>query len=67
MSIIVGSRDARFHPHLNDEIRQIGFSAPVANNIQAHQDDLVAISFTVSAAFEQTPGPHAGQAMTAAE
>jgi len=48
-----------------DEIGQIGFSAQVAHNILGHDNDLMAVHFTVTAAFEQTPGPAAGQALAA--
>lgn len=50
-----------------DEISQIGFPAPVAHTILAHQDDLVTVCFTIDAAFEQTPGPQAGQALPRAD
>ncbi len=50
-----------------EEISQLGFAAPVARNILAHQDDLVAITFTIASAFEQTPGPQAGQTLPASD
>jgi len=46
-----------------DEIGAIGFPRHVAEAILGHPPgDLVAVSFTPSAAFEQTPGPQAGRA-----
>lgn len=48
-----------------DEIGQLGFAAEVAHTILGHDDDLVAVHFTVAAAFEQTPGPAAGQPLSA--
>ncbi|WP_119293031.1 pyridoxamine 5'-phosphate oxidase family protein [Azohydromonas sediminis] len=44
-----------------DEIGHIGFAAVVAHTLLAHQGDLVAVRFTVDEAFEQTPGPSAGE------
>jgi hypothetical protein len=45
------------------EIGQIGFTAEVARTMLGHApDDLVAVHFTPSAGFEQTPGPTAGDA-----
>ena len=43
------------------EIGELGFAPEVAHTILGHDDDLVAVHFTVAAAFEQTPGPTAGQ------
>jgi hypothetical protein len=47
------------------EIGQLGLSADVARTILAHQNDLLAVHFTVAAAFEQTPGPSAGEPLAA--
>ncbi len=44
-----------------DEIGHIGFTAEVAHTLLAHEGDLVAVRFTVDEAFEQTPGPSAGE------
>ncbi len=44
-----------------DELGQIGFTAEVAQTILRHDDDLVALQFTIAEAFEQTPGPTAGE------
>lgn len=48
-----------------DEIGQLGFAAEVAHTILGVDDELVAVQFTISAAFEQTPGPAAGRALAA--
>jgi hypothetical protein len=44
-----------------DEIGQLGFVAEVARTMLGHDRQLMAVRFTVSAAFEQTPGPAAGE------
>ena len=44
-----------------EEIGQLGFSADVARTILAYGQALQRIDFSVSEAFEQTPGPAAGQ------
>jgi hypothetical protein len=44
-----------------EEIGQLGHTAEVAHTILDHAERLVAVHFTVAAAFEQTPGPTAGQ------
>lgn len=49
-----------------DEIGQLGLAAEVAQTILGHDGGLVAVHFTVAAAFEQTPGPAAGQALNPA-
>lgn len=48
-----------------DEIAQLGFPADVAQTIlrRTDRDDLVAVHFTPTAGFEQTPGPAAGKAL----
>lgn len=48
-----------------EEIGQLGLAAEVAHTILGHDDGLVAVHFTVAAAFEQTPGPAAGQPLAA--
>lgn len=48
-----------------DEIGKLGFTAEVAHTILWHDRDLVAVHFTVAAAFEQTPGPTAGAPLPA--
>lgn len=59
--------DARLAAHylqsFVDEVGQLGFAADIARNILAHQNDLMAIEFGVDAAFDQTPGPQAGQSL----
>ena len=44
-----------------EEIGQLGHSADVAHTILGHDGALTSVHFTVAAAFEQTPGPAAGQ------
>ena len=44
-----------------EEIGQLGHSADVAHTILGHDGALTSVHFTVTAAFEQTPGPTAGQ------
>jgi pyridoxamine 5'-phosphate oxidase-like protein len=47
-----------------EEVAAIGFPAHVARAVLGHApDDVVAVSFTPSSAFEQTPGPQAGHAI----
>jgi len=55
----------RYLGNFIDEIAQLGFPADVAQTIlrRGEGDDLVAVHFTPSAGFEQTPGPTAGQAL----
>ena len=48
-----------------EEIGQIGLAAEVAHTMLRHGDTLVAVHFTVAAAFEQTPGPAAGEPLAA--
>lgn len=43
------------------EIGRLGFAAEVAQTSLGHDDELVAVHFTVGTAFEQTPGPSAGE------
>lgn len=47
------------------EIGQLGFESVVARAILGHGEELVAVHFTVAAAFEQTPGPGAGEPLAA--
>lgn len=47
------------------EIGQLGFSADLAHTILGQGESLVALHFSVGAAFEQTPGPAAGQPLPA--
>jgi hypothetical protein len=48
-----------------DEIGQLGLAAEVAHTLLGHDGGLVAVHFSVAAAFEQTPGPGAGRRLTA--
>ena len=58
----------RYLSNFIDEIAQLGFPADVAHTIlrRGTDDDLVAVHFTPSAGYEQTPGPTAGQALAGA-
>lgn len=47
------------------EIGRLGFAAEVAQTMLRHDDDLVAVAFTPCEAFDQTPGPQAGQPLAA--
>lgn len=47
-----------------EEIGQLGHCADVAHTILAHDGVLTAVHFTIAAAFEQTPGPTAGQPLS---
>lgn len=62
------ARDLELAAHhlrrFSDEIGQLGFPPAVAQTMLSPGDELAAVHFTVAAAFEQTPGPTAGQAMT---
>lgn len=48
-----------------DEIGRLGFAAEVAHTMLRHDDDLVAVHFTPCEAYDQTPGPQAGQPLAA--
>jgi len=49
-----------------DEIAAIGFEEPFASAIMSGaEDEAVAVTFVPNAAFEQTPGPAAGQPLGA--
>ncbi len=57
----------RYLQHFIDEIGELGFRENVARTIlKAAPEDLVAVHFTPQAAFEQTPGPKAGEALPVA-
>jgi len=45
----------------SEDLRRIGFAAPFAAALHGGDGSLAAIRFTPSAAFQQTPGPAAGQ------
>ena len=58
---------ARYVDAFAREIGLLGHTAEQACAMfQARDDDLVAVDFTPSAAFEQTPGPKAGSPLAAA-
>lgn len=48
-----------------EELGKIGLAAAVAHTMLRHGDTLLAVHFTVAAAFEQTPGPAAGEPLAA--
>jgi hypothetical protein len=49
-----------------EEIGRLGFDPEVARTIHGHASGMVAVAFTVTEAFEQTPGPQAGTPLNAA-
>lgn len=50
-----------------EEVGAVGFGAPFQNAIMSGvEDEAVAVSFTPTAAFEQTPGPTAGRPLNPA-
>ena len=56
----------RFLALFIDEIGELGFPETVARTIlTVAPDDLVAVHFTPQTAFEQTPGPRAGEPLAA--
>jgi len=61
--LLVNSYRLAFTEHLH----QLGHAPQLIQALmECGPDDLTAVSFTPSAAFSQTPGPHAGQAVGAA-
>jgi len=57
----------RYLESMEYEIAQVGHPPRVTRAMLAwHLDDLVAVSFEPSQAFDQTPGPRAGAALTSA-
>ena len=48
-----------------EEIGQLGHSADVAHAILGHDSGLVAVHFSIASAFDQTPGPTAGNPLAA--
>ncbi len=53
----------RYHAGFAEEIGMLGFEGEVARTILHHGGALAVVRFTVAAAFEQTPGSSAGQAL----
>jgi len=49
-----------------EEIGRLGFGPEVARTIHGHASGMIAVAFTVTEAFEQTPGPQAGTPLNAA-
>ncbi|MDM0112204.1 hypothetical protein QTI66_08585 [Variovorax sp. J22R133] len=57
----------RYLESMEYEICSIGYGAPTVRAMLAFRlDDLVAITFTPTEAFDQTPGPKAGSVLSAA-
>jgi hypothetical protein len=55
---------ARYLASMEHEIQRVGFAPPMTRAMLAHRlEDVVAISFAPTQAFDQTPGPKAGAAM----
>jgi hypothetical protein len=48
-----------------DDMQRIGYTAAFARAVRGEPAEIVAITFTPLAAFEQTPGPAAGQPLPA--
>ena len=49
-----------------EEVRPLGFPAPLVRSLlHCADDDVVAISFTPTAAYDQSPGPRAGAPLKA--
>jgi len=44
-----------------EDLCRIGYTPEFANALRGHPERIVAIRFTPAAAFQQTPGPGAGQ------
>jgi hypothetical protein len=57
----------RYLASMEDEVGAVGIAVPFVRAMLAFRlEDLVAISFTPTEAFDQTPGPKAGSALPAA-
>ena len=57
---------ARYLASMETEIQQVGFDTSFTRAMLAHRlEDVVAITFEPSQAFDQTPGPKAGSAIGA--
>ncbi len=57
---------ARYLASMEHEIQLVGHAPPLTRAMLAHQlDDVVAISFSPEQAFDQTPGPRAGEVLGA--
>jgi len=59
------ARAARYLMAFTEEIGQIGFPARVAEGLLAPDGPVWRIEFEIEAAFEQTPGPAAGEPLAA--
>lgn len=59
---------ARYRRIFEEELFSLGFArAYTRAMLSAHDDDLVAVTFEPSEAYEQTPGPGAGQSLPRGE
>lgn len=56
---------APYRTRFADEIAQLGFAPRVAATLLGRDEPLAAIRFTIAEAFEQTPGPAAGERLVA--
>lgn len=57
----------RYLRSMEQELHRVGYDARFARAMLAHQlEDLVALSFEPTAAFDQTPGPKAGTVLAKA-
>jgi hypothetical protein len=57
---------ARYLASMEQEIQQVGYAPRLTRAMLAHQlEDVVAITFEPEQAFDQTPGPKAGAALSA--
>lgn len=56
----------RYLASMEEELVALGYPCELASAMLAHRlDDLVAVEFTPDEAFDQTPGPRAGQRLEA--
>ena len=55
-----------YHARLADELAELGIGAPVTASLLGRDEPLAAIRFTIAEAFEQTPGPSAGERLDTA-
>jgi len=59
---------ARYRLIFEEELFAVGFARSYTRAmLSAHDDDLVAVAFEPSEAYEQTPGPGAGHALSRGE
>lgn len=57
---------ARYLASMEQEIARVGYGPPMTRAMLAHRlEDVVAVTFEPELAFDQTPGPKAGAALSA--